>query len=117
MGYTMPTIDLLTIDLTDEERVIATQVVKRNGVMYSSKPKKASGDAKYVWRMLAFFVSQNPQHQCIPVTADWDLDIDSYDERRARAKELDTLVEKLENTIPIWERHGVLRWGRALGRF
>lgn len=46
--------------------------IGRGGLLRSSKPK---GDGKgcYIWRMVAFMVSPQPQHQCIPFAADFDI--------------------------------------------
>lgn len=116
---------------------IARRIVNsRNGELRASKPKvqeqvkvaddsiygytyrhltpEAQGDAAYVWRMVAFMVSQNRQHQCMPVTAEFDLG-GTYTERMSRAKTLDALVDKIVKIVPMRECHGALRWGKALG--
>lgn len=47
--------------------------VNRGGIyrLRSSRPTKASGSVQYIWRMIAFTVSPNPQHHCIPMGADF----------------------------------------------
>lgn len=112
--YKMPVIDLSIINLNDDEQELAAQILKPDGRLFGSKPSKASGEAKYLWRMVAFGVSTNPKHHCIPVTADFDLD-GTWDERRARSKVLDKLADRIETCVPVLERHGTMRWGRALG--
>lgn len=114
MKTPMPTLNLDSIVMSEEERDLASQIVRKNGVLYASKPKRASGEAKYLWRMVVFGISPKPQHQCIPVTASFDLD-GTYFESLDRAKELDALAQRIEDSVPVQERHGTLRWGRALG--
>lgn len=104
---------------------IAQQVVKVSkdnttaGHLRSTKPK--DGEAAYVWRMVAFNVSPNRQHQCMPMTADFDMpdhywgDDGAAKRRRARCKELDVLVDALVKAVPKEQWHGVRRWGHALG--
>ena len=114
MTTTMPTLDIDQVEMTADEREIAEQIIRADGSLYASKPKTASGEAKYLWRMVAFGVSPNPRHHCIPVTADFDLD-GTYDERREAAERLDELTRRIENTVPPIERHGLIAWGRAMG--
>lgn len=119
----MQTIDLTAANLNEEDMKIAEQIVKRNGQLYASKPKKASGEAQYVWRMVVFMVSNKPAHQCIPVTAEFDLPDkywngeNAHELRRARTKELDKLADAIIDTVPKHQWHGVMRWGHALGSF
>lgn len=140
----MPSIDLAGLKeiLTPEEysilrRCVSTQG-KNAGHLRASKPfvdrhDPQSGKAAYVWRMLAFQLSPIGQHQCMPVTAEWDLPVgyeglpsvndpeytsklhDRHEQRRIMANALDELVDRVVNTIPPSEWHGVQRWARALG--
>lgn len=110
----MPALNPEAAGLSDEERALFDQVVGSDGCLRASKPKKADGDAKYLWRMLVFGLSPNEKHQCLPVMAEFDLD-GSFAERQERAKVLDALARRLEVTVPVAERHGTLKWGRALG--
>lgn len=114
--------NLTIIDIekfNSEEASILSQILKKNGTLYSTKPKKASGDAKYIWRMLSFYISNNSQLQCIPTTADFDLE--TYDEngkwnaRMAmnRSKELDRIVDSILSQIPDHLKHGLLRWKKV----
>ena len=134
MNYIMPKVDLekLSEILEPEEFAIARRIVakqgKNKGRLRASKPyvdNKAdplSGKAAYVWRMVAFICSPIGQHNCMPVTADWDLPIRyrAYEDKaqyRADKKqlldELDALVDKITATMPMSE--GALQWSRALG--
>ena len=60
--------------------------------------------------------ASSSRHQCLPMTADWDLD-GECDERRARAKVLDDLAQRIERTLPVEKRYGTLAWAGALGVF
>lgn len=44
--------------------------ITKNGALYKSKPKKADGDAQYVWRMVQFVLSGSGPLACMPVLAD-----------------------------------------------
>lgn len=125
-----PKIDTTTIDLTPEERRIAEIIVKRDGTLRASKPKAPKGadaetqrlysEAAYVWRMVAFFVSPNPRHHHMLVTADFSMktaDYGGYKERRRRIKELDVLVNKIVDAVPVTQWNGVRRWSQALRGF
>lgn len=80
------------------------------------------GKASYVWRMLVFLTSREGRHQCMPVTADWDLSYTMYprgvktdhDAVRAEVKRLDAVVDEILETVPKTQWSGVRRWGRAL---
>ena len=125
-------------DLTAEERklvegIIATQGMNKGRLRASApinpgrRPTAPQGDVKYVWRMVAFQVSTNPQHWCMPVCADFDIDVPSdlvadgvkYDKthhcRNAKAKVLNNLVDRIVNTIPKEQWHGINRWRGILG--
>ncbi len=52
------------------DRSIAEQILNK-GKLRASKPK--DGEAAYVWRMVAFICSPVSQHQCMPMTAEFDL--------------------------------------------
>ena len=91
--------------------------------LYASRPKTRSGSDQYVWRMVAFYLSRNPAHQCMPVCADFPLfddpnsDYKSMD-FRGRAdyrKSLDEIADTIVNAVPRDQWFGVARWGRAFG--
>ena len=67
---TMPVLPMETIKETFDPHEVALieEIVKAGGVMKSSRPKRASGRAQFLWRSLVFGISPNPRHQCIPVT-------------------------------------------------
>lgn len=108
-----------TQDLTAQAQHFTNEVFKKNGDFYKSKPKKASGDGKYVWRMIAFYSGVDSH---MPVGADFDLD-DSWWERnqetrrlrREHTKTLDWIAQEIVNHFPKAAEKGTLRWGRALG--
>ena len=119
----MPTINLDAISLTADERALVEPIIankgKNKGKLRASKPANA-GEAAYVWRMVAFQISPIPAHHCMPVCADFDINVpeslsstDRYHYRRNRAKELGDLADKIVNTIPKDEWHGIARWRRA----
>ena len=90
---------------------IKEEITKSNGEYYATKPKKATPEALYVWRMLMFFISKNPKHQCIPYGADFEL-IKSYGvkEAQAKVKELDIILAKLIKEVPETKRYGMNAW-------
>lgn len=120
----MPEINLEKVReiVTEEEAalvqgIIATQG-KNRGRLRAAKPKvtdRDSGRVAYLWRMVAFGISPKSQHQCMPVCADFDLEEGGREQRREVSKWLDGLATTVESTVPLRERHGTLRWGRALG--
>lgn len=113
-------------DLTADEMLIFQCIQGRGGRLRASKPaidktNPITGKAAYVWRLVAFMVSEKSQHHCVPVTADFDLP--AYDEAgkwscrlaHQMADGLDPLIKKITNAIPLSQSHGAVRWGRALG--
>lgn len=121
---TMPTINLDAANLSDAERTLCSPIVaskgKNKGKLRASKPTE-SGDAAFIWRMVAFQVSPIPQHHCLPMCADFDIEVpadmeataERFQWRRNRAKELNAVAEKIVDTIPKDQWHGVQRWHRA----
>lgn len=127
----MPVIDLSKTDLAGRDLEIA-QACLNKGRLRSTKPK--DGEAAYVWRMVAFMISPNRTHQCMPMTADFDMPKEYWgpvpsvrdeayyeavsaaaERRRARCKELDKIVDKMVDTVDKNQWHGVHTWGRAFG--
>lgn len=47
----------------------------------ASRPTKASGSSQYIWRMVSFIVSTNPQHHCMPIGADFYIGDTEYSHR------------------------------------
>ena len=118
---TMPKIDLTVTSLTGRDLEIALGCLNK-GALRASKPI-SDGESKYVWRHVAFSVSPNAKHQCMPMSADfdlpeqyWDREVENYHEkRRARIKELDLIVDAMVKAVPPSQWYGVSRWRRALG--
>ena len=118
-----PKIDLVRLaqTLSYEEMEVASQVIGRNDCIRSTKPN--GGKAAYVWRMTVFIVSKDGKHQCMPVCADFGV----YDEvpeykamdmhqRSLYLKGLDRIVDAIVEQVPLSQRAGVIRWGKALGQ-
>ena len=117
MAAKMPALDISGLELSDSDKLLVGEIVKKDMTLYATKPKKASADGKFLWRYAAFFVSPKPAHQCMPVTAVFDL-MDKYedgDKRREVEQRLLKLADTITRTVPIHEQHGTIRWGRALG--
>ena len=108
-------INLADTQLVGDDLAIAQEVLLNNGSLRKSRPAKASGNAQYVWRMAAFSLSSNSQHQRLPVMAEMYLNIRDRDERRARVAHLDTIVKAIVDSVPVDEQPGTMRWGSALG--
>lgn len=122
----MPKIDFFAI--TDLATLKAARnISKADGTIYSTKPKKASGVEKYIWRNVVFQVSSVSAHQCLPVCAEFDLGEDYWKmsdgtNRSSSSKKLireayDKIVDNILNTIPKSQWAGIIRWGHALGSF
>ena len=120
----MPTISLDSLNLSFDDLALVLPIIsskgKNKGRLRASKPSEG-GDAAYVWRMVAFQISPISSHHCMPVCADFDIQVpdsikdssERYDWRRNRAKELNNLVDQIVNAIPATEWHGIKRWHRA----
>jgi hypothetical protein len=102
--------------ITNKGRLRATKpsVAKHIVGRYKHTSNPIEGYAAYAWRLLAFQLSPNPVHHCMPMTADFDM-VEEYHARRAKCKEIDALCDKLARSVPKSEWHGITRWGRALG--
>lgn len=125
-------IDLDRTGLEGRDLEIATESLLPNGKLRRSKPAKASGEGKYVWRMIAFALSSDPRHHCMPIMAECDLlneywgrdedgrrtqDVhEAHEKRRARVKELDAITEAIVRTVPTRRQPGTMRWARAFGQ-
>jgi hypothetical protein len=83
---------------------------------YANDKDKEAGIAAYVWRMVAFQVSDNPKHTCMPVLAFCDLPQHYQgEERKSIERMADAIVKAIVDSIPPSEWRGVARWGRAMG--
>lgn len=65
--------------LSDRDRNIVLNVLKKDGSVRATKPKDRV--AAYVWRIVVFMVSPKREHQCIPALADMGLDKEDYAHR------------------------------------
>lgn len=130
---TYPTIDLSQANLTADELALAQGIVNHHtGCLRASKPKivytetderdeygsrmirTTGGETAYIWRMVAFSVSPDSRHHCMPMTADFGLNGD-YNQRMATAKMLDAIADKIIATVPKERWYGVARWAPAFG--
>ena len=115
---TMPTVYTDTIPMTEEELVIVQAILRSDGTLRASKPQHKDvqgGRAAYVWRMVAFQVSPHPRHHCLPMAAEFDLKDEDWDNRREVIKQLDNLVKRVVDAVPMQGWHGIHRWTRAMG--
>jgi hypothetical protein len=123
MNNDMPFINIESLQVSEDDMKIVN-LIHVNGRLKSSKPKMSKkhsdemlvGMAAYVWRMVVFSLSMKREHQCMPVTADFDIPIRNYTERRELTKKLDVLADAVINTVPPTQWYGVHRWARALGK-
>jgi hypothetical protein len=82
---------------------------------YRYEPDAVQGQVAYVWRMVAFAISPNPKHQCMPICADFDLGGD-FESRGAQRKALELIEDEIVKSVPRSQWHGVIRWGQAFGQ-
>lgn len=133
-------VDEMCAGLDDRDsRLVRAAFNSRTGCLRASKPyRKIDYDgpedealfqayANYVWRMLCFDFCGFHPHNCMPVTAEWDIGAvyygrpgyeDSADRRAAEKSAmvaLDALVKRAESVLPLTAQKGVMQWGRALG--
>jgi len=126
MRNAMPRINIEALNLNHEDMAIVKLIVKSNGSIRSTKPhindnNPITGKAAYIWRMIAFSVSKNPVHHCMPITATFDLPAFGNDNKWSSAlaskmaKELKHIENEILGQIPKIEWYGITRWGRSLG--
>ena len=136
----MPVINVESIELDDLESALVKRILGRESRLRSQKPEidytivekpvkfgdkihirkyrepdYEGGCAAYLWRMVAFSISPNYQHHCMPVCAYYDLPGDTEEDRRILAKMMDELADKIVNGVKVSEWHGVRRWASVLG--
>ena len=99
-------------NLPNDELSILEDTMYR-GKLRATRPKNAPGKSQYVWRWLVFYLSDKREHLCIPISADFYLDL-PYEETKLVKKELDALVDKILDAIPVAEQRGLNRWTEAL---
>ena len=135
--------DLMVADCDEREtRIVRAAQNSRSKGLRASKPFgriNFEGDldealfkasANYVWRMLCFDFCGFHPHNCMPITADWDIgaiyytreengEYPDHADRRAAEKSvrdaLDALVNRVESGLPVTAQKGVMQWGQALG--
>ena len=122
----MPTIKIEELNLTLDQMNIVKCILKKDGSIRLSKPKikntdHKTGKAAYIWRMLAFQVSKNPVHHCMPVCATFDLP--AYDDcgrwrsnlANEMARDLKVIEDEIMKQISCLQWYGIKKWSRALG--
>lgn len=109
----MPAPDLSKLRLGTDAGYYAREITRPDGRLYASKPGKTSPEARYVWRMVVYTVSPRPAHQCMPVTAHFELG--PYSKVKGLLDQLDAIADQIIDAIPVEQWHGVKRWGRTLG--
>lgn len=97
----------------------ARLITRPDGTLLATKPKVVESNiescrAAYIWRMVAFFTSPLPRHQCFPVTAELDLPWEIR-ESKVRLAELNEIMDRIVDAIPMAEWNGVRQWGNAFG--
>lgn len=86
--------------LSPAEQAFVGQVFRgKTDQIRATKPSDPR--AAYIWRMVAFQVSTNPQHHCMPMTADFGLKDEHY------AHRTETYQPRLDNPC---DRATVARW-------
>ena len=109
----MPNININNIELSDGDRNLVREILKADNTLYQSKPKNASRDGQYLWRVVAFGISPNSQHHKLPTKASRDLNGNTL-EQKSRARELHQLALQIEQAVPVTERHGSTSWYRQI---
>lgn len=116
----------IPVHIKIEGKAILDLLIKKDGTFRASKPKVTedpiTGKAAYVWRMAAFMVSPRRQHQCMPMTADFDLPAISPEtgkwscaEARKMAETLKPIEDAIVSAVDKSDWHGVIRWGQVFG--
>jgi hypothetical protein len=113
----MPIIDTTKIIADDVEMEIINECINRGRLRATKPPKK--GDAAYVWRMAAFYLSPNRNHQCFPITAQFYVADIWWESRRSELNThlgwLNSVADKIVNSVPRNDQYGVNRWSKAFG--
>jgi hypothetical protein len=132
-------VETLVQGLTEDEASIVRAAFYK-GRLRSGKPFKRvttffEGQANYVWRWLAFDYAGFAPHNCMPVTADFEV-MDAFDVRdgkvdrslpyetglrpraeayRAEGKRLLEVIKRAERNLPVTLQAGSMQWARAFG--
>lgn len=123
MNNTMPKVDFEKITSKAASEIIRS-IVKNDGTLYTSKPSKANGKEKYIWRMVALMVSPKRAHQSMPVTATFDLQdyfeslgansSESYDLAKEYVKESKGIVAEIQDAFGYCEGSLPKRYSSAM---
>jgi len=116
----MPKINLhlLYQTLPPEDYALVRRITNpQTWVLRSARPKVHAEDpqsnlAAYVWRMTAFYISENPDHHKMPMGAFFYLPRDADKELLQR---LDRIVDKITDTVPKAEWYAVKAWRGLYG--
>jgi len=95
----------------DERKLVAGIIASRGknaGRLRASKPGSCPA-VQYVWRMVAFYTSPKRRHSHFPVMAEYWL---GEDDNR---DDLDRVVDKVVDAMPLDDLNGVRLWAKALG--
>ena len=84
----------ISVSLSSVDRAVPyiKEITGRDGTLRSSKPR--DGNAAYVWRMVAFQISSNYRHHCMPVTADFGVTVPADFQIEMPAGLLETAVAR-----------------------
>ena len=136
----MTTISVESLPLNEMQKSIVRGIVKPNGEFRASKPQTPKmvpfpptvdrpygtydyatevdaekGVSAYVWRMVAFQISENPTHHCMPVMAFCYLPYKWQGlDRKQIENWADEIIKAVVDSIPPQQWYGVARWNRVL---
>lgn len=117
-GRTYPKLNmpLLRSALSADDYALVEAIVKKDGTLRASKPVKACGEARYLWRHVAFSVSPDPRHHCMPCSDICDLPGRYGSPEFKAAQDRCEAIEKVVTySVPRDQWYGVRRWGQAFG--
>lgn len=105
--------------LSEQEQKLCEGIIGRGGRLKTARPIKYSGEAQYIWRMLAFYLVDRAPYVNIPVMADFyvynEYPDKGYSELHKYIKEsLEPIITKILNNIPIRDQRGLNRWSKTL---
>jgi len=83
-------------------------IISARGNLRSTRPE--NGYAAYLWRMVAFMISDNRAHNCIPCMADLYIPIEDREIRNQVIAILDTLDKRIVDQFKPSECTGLKAW-------